>query len=383
MAFINPIIPLNNIKPANNITMSSSKGNIPVAEYIECIKKIEADFPNASSIEVLGSLRRLYYDGIKFSRLIPDSKYISIMTYPGGRVLVPIRSDNYLPQWNRTTVLEKLKLKADENGSEDNPSPYIVVYNNGVAESIDVGHLLLTFDALINPTTAAPYSTYGILNKDPASWVADIAIAAYWKYYFDKSPDKDRFYNFAEFINLDGKDKDALRNTMKAKGPSGPTSKDFFDYSAPNSDLLGDIDGYVIKHFFDQRSNYKLSRLFAEYYLDPLNRKNNWLFKRYWFFCFLNEFNYNYGTRDWTDINKIYIDYLPRITAEIELFIAGYWSAATVIISSIKPITDKSLMDTTAKLFLQMFLNWLKPRLQKELQMTLGNSLPTTGNMLP
>lgn len=57
------------------------------------------------------------------------------------------------------------------------PSPY---FYDTTATRIDLGHLLLTVDALLHPRADTPYSDFPVPAIDPASWVADLGIGAVW-----------------------------------------------------------------------------------------------------------------------------------------------------------------------------------------------------------
>ncbi|GAL84241.1 hypothetical protein MYP_1469 [Sporocytophaga myxococcoides] len=369
MSFINPILPIGDIKSINQPSMSSSNGNIPVSEYHDCIKKVQEAFPSpkyhSSLPHVLSSLRRLYYGGTLFGHLLPLSRAITIPVLIWERP----KPEDLLPDWNDKNTLSKLKQRASENGINDNPSPYLELTLNGRQELIDVGHLLLTFDALLHPTTTIPYSSYDVPNIDPASWIADVAIAVYWH---DIFLNKGKYaLKEAEFTTIGGDDKNALINKILSKSQFSPD--DFFSWSAPDSDLLGDIDGFVMKHLSSMHPTETLSEIFNRYYIQP--PKDTFARKRYWFFCFLNELNYNYATQDWEDINYIRSKYNPRIDRCVDLFYSGFWSLP----GSVSPPSKKSYKDTS--MFLQLFLDWLKPRLQEELRTVHGKSLPKSGKM--
>ena len=359
--------------------MSSSGGNIPIGDYIDCIKKVQTDFPKASPLQVLGSIRNLYYSGLKFYYLIPYSVFITqpISTESPDSIESPTAPVDQLPKWNDKQTLSKLKLRANENGQEDNPSPYLEIGNNGKTELIDVGHLFLTLDALQHSATAAPYATFGIPNIDISSWIADIAIAAYWDDFRGKNG-LSKLIVDADFVEIEGRDTGALRKKMISK-PSGPTEDDFFDYSAPESDLLGDVDGFVMNHLYASKPNASLSQLFNYYYANPSGK---FVDKRFWFFCFLNQMNYNYGTKDWANINSIYTTYLPRIDRCVDLFYSGAFGALGNFIKS--PVSNPAKNSyTSSKIYLQKFLDWLKPRLQSELAKVQGKAMPNSGNMFP
>lgn len=379
MSFITPVVPLSDIRTAGPLVLTGSSGNIPVAEYIDCVRKVEAAFPNATMPQVLGSLRRLYYGGILFDFLLPDSTFITepdprAMRVPGGRL------PDALPYLNDKKTLERLKSRADENGSGDNPSPYLVHKGSKGEELIDVGHLLLTFDALLNPATSDPFTTFGTPNKDIASWVADLAIAAYWSDYLE-TEGKVQFITSADFVTIEGRDANALRNKMLATA-GGLSDDSFMSYSVPDSDLLGDVDGFTMKQLSMAFPNLPLSSLLYRYYLNPSGK---FVDKRYWFFCQMNQLNYNYGRRDWTYVDDIHKTYVERIDRCVQLFYAGLFGSAGrtagQLFSCNEPVAWKG--HRASKVMLQKFLGWLKPRLEEELRSTVGKDLPKSGNMYP
>ena len=153
-----------------------------------------------------------------------------------------------------------LTAKADENGKQDNPSPYFIAGG----ERIDLGHVLLTLDALLHPSTAKPYTTLGILNIVPASWPADVALGGYW----------------AETHERDG-----------APGATGgpltlPAAdvKGYYDMSAPEPDLLGDVDGFGLFTEMSRNAGRKFSAIVRGFYLgSPAGVKH-----RYQNFCARN-----------------------------------------------------------------------------------------------
>src|SRR4029077_17276479 len=106
-----------------------------------------------------------------FAALIPQSPYyIGDNLIDGGYRHIEA---HHLP----VPVYRALSAQADENGIQDNPSPYVVGANR---EQIDVGHALLGLDALLHPGPNNPFKAMGIPNIDPASWIGDLGVAGNW-----------------------------------------------------------------------------------------------------------------------------------------------------------------------------------------------------------
>ncbi len=359
MSSINAIPPLNPVQAANPLQLNSSAGNVSLDDYIKCIKQTEEKYPKAPTADVLSALRLLYYSGEVFYQLIPDSFGLDGGSYP-------------FPVLLEKPCIECLKRRADENGRGDNPSPYLMVDNRGKPELIDAGHLLLACDALLHPKTKEPYSNYAIPNEDISGWPADISIAAYWNEVYPTVNKTD--FKKARFIN----------EPLKAKidASSSLDINDFYNWSAPESDLLGDVDGYILKNILDKTSGIKLSDAFLSLYktgATPFFRN------RYYLFCFKNAFNYNYEKQDWVDVRSIYGKWLPRIDRTIDLFMDGNWS---IISETAKqgswawPAQTRKNYASSEVVF-DKFLDWLKKKLQDEIvqRKKEGALLPDSGNM--
>jgi hypothetical protein len=139
----------------------------------------------------------------------------------------------------------RLTAAAYENAAPpdepDNPGPYIV---DPEGNRVDVGHVLLTLDALIHDVAGYPFSMYGIPTIDPASWVADLGIAATWAE--EDEPERPR---------------------LLPRLPSGEADiAGYYEMSAPTPDLLGDIDGTSILELWKSIGG-PLSEVLTAYYL--------------------------------------------------------------------------------------------------------------------
>ena len=137
----------------------------------------------------------------------------------------------------RQDAYQHLTARADENAIGDNPSPYIVLADGS---RVDAGHLLLALDALVHPRTSSPYTDYGIASIDPAGFAADLALASFWTTYHQREG------------------KPASDSPIR---PANPTFDVYYRASAPNEDLLGDIDAFSAKAQWDASAGQRLSEV--------------------------------------------------------------------------------------------------------------------------
>ncbi|MGI8384134.1 hypothetical protein [Robertmurraya sp. P23] len=149
------------------------------------------------------------------------------------------------------TMYKRLTSVSYENSvppqPPDNPSPYIV---DPEGNRVDIGHVLLTIDALTHTTTGEPYKGFGIPSIDPASCVVDIGIAAVW-------------------AEHDGPHAPRILPKLASGEPDLPG---YFAMSAPVSDLLGDIDGFNILNLWIGIGG-PLSEVLTLYYLGGANQE--------------------------------------------------------------------------------------------------------------
>jgi outer membrane protein OmpA-like peptidoglycan-associated protein len=229
--------------PPNTIPVSWL---LTVDDFIEAVE--DAQTANASDTpeQFLTRLRQLYYPGTDpegltvreaaFDRLLPNAPFL----LPNGtrRILTPKGMDR--------TLFLRLAQHAPENPTPghplDNPSPYLV---DATGSRIDIGHLLLTMDALGHPEAADPYRTFSVPAIDPASWVADLGIAAVWAEQ-DGVPEAPR---------------------VLPRRPNGQADLDgYYKMSAPDADLLGDLDGFNVWNLWIGSGGSLASVLVAYYY---------------------------------------------------------------------------------------------------------------------
>lgn len=219
-------------------------GEMSVDDFLEAVQAAESGFSD-SPVEFLTRLRQMYYPGpeintieeSKFDRLMPDAP---VKLPDGSRRLILMGSMD-VPMWRRLT--QKAYENAVPPAPPDNPSPYVVDLTGG---RVDIGHLLLTLEALIHPKAGQPYSDYGVPAIDPASWVADVGIAAVW-------------------AEKDGVPGAPRRLSRDAAGR--PDLDGWWAVSAPPADLAGDVDGFNVAELWTDLQG-PLSRPLAAYYLD-------------------------------------------------------------------------------------------------------------------
>jgi len=157
-------------------TPTIGRGEIGLDDFLEAIQAAEQANSTDTVEEFVTRVRQLYYPGtdpdgltfreIAFDHLLPDSPF----RFPDGsrRLLTPAGMD--------PIFFGRLSMRAPENPTPgrplDNPSPY---FYDTTAIRIDLGHLLLTVDAVLHPRADVPYSQFDVPAIDPASWVADLA----------------------------------------------------------------------------------------------------------------------------------------------------------------------------------------------------------------
>jgi hypothetical protein len=251
---------------------------IEVRKFIELVKAVERSYPNDTSRDIVTRLRHLYYPGdnpvmaVKILALLPNANNLvtkTVRSFDGTSNTVSKPRSVYKYDVGEETY-RHLTAKADENRLGDNPSPYVVLPSNG--EVIDVGHLLLTLDALLHPGSLHPYSTYGVPTIDPASWVADVGIGAVWLQ-----------------RQLNGnRDPDAPKNLKLSSTPTTEEIDEFYKASAPEPDILGDVDGFGIYAMFERGGSF--SEQLEKYYLGWQGESPGFLF-RWFLFSSLNELN--------------------------------------------------------------------------------------------
>ncbi|PSB17901.1 hypothetical protein C7B65_17005, partial [Phormidesmis priestleyi ULC007] len=242
---------------------------VGIDRFIDIVEKVEAVYKNDTPQQIITRLRRLYYpgnSGLDLLAGIKNQQAFALLPHApnylqgsASDVFPPERRIDkaYLNEVDKSAYAI-LTAKANENGIEDNPSPYIVI--PGRNEMIDIGHMLLTLDALLHPGSNAPYSDpyYNVPTIDPASWVADVSIGSVWL-----------------TLKQNGTSQEGTPINLKLSS-SIPTKEEIDEYykaSAPEADILGDVDGFGLFDRFNSpdRKDQRLSTHLKEYYLQTGN----------------------------------------------------------------------------------------------------------------
>ena len=207
---------------------------VPVDDFAAYLEEAERAFPGDSPADLLSRIRNTYYSGFLVSQLLPDARA------HGGRTL------HGNPRLGRTAH-RHLTARADENGVGDNPAPYLLLPSG---EQVDIGHLFLGLEALLHPRTTVPFSAYGVPNIDATGWVADVGMASVWTTKHAEGAPDPRVSR-----RLASADRDA-----------------YYLMSAPDADLLGDIDVFAMRAQWALAAGQPLSTALRAYYLGGKGR---------------------------------------------------------------------------------------------------------------
>ena len=317
---------------------SDPKALIPIEDFIGYVESVEQTFSDDTPTDIVTRIRVQYYSGLAFERLIPEanthdivptySPYAPVVIVP--RTLGPLRHAD--PE-----AYEHLTARADENALGDNPSPYIVLDNG---DEIDVGHLLLGLDALIHPRTSEPYTSYDVPNIDPSSWVADIGIASVWMTQHEESeePPDDAPRQ------LDAPDLDA-----------------YYQMSAPEQDLLGDVDSFGLHQEGFASGSQPLSQVLRSYYLGQDGAAAG-VTRRWQRFCAGNSLRFTRAgsTITWAP------DLQQTLVARVDRFNDLYAAGALGSIGGMVFGPDRRSWPHTPAV-VRRFLDWVKGHLEAEL----------------
>lgn len=326
---------------------------IPLNDFIRYIEAVERAYPQDGPEETLARIRRQYYGGLAFSRLIPGSPTHEVVGT--RRVFNRQMGEMYETPITQVRELEESRIggdayrhltaRADENAQGDNPSPYLVLPNR---ERIDVGHLLLGLDALLHPTTLPPYSSFGVPNIDPSSWVADLGIAAVWMTHHEE----------------EGSPHDDVVNP-----PSSANLSTYYQKSAPEEDLLSDVDSFGMHAQWQAQPGRPLSQVLRTYYAGT---GANTMQQRWQLFCAANNLSYTRqgNTISWSSTLRPF--WIRRINRFNDLYNAGRWRAGASLV--IGPTARRSWPHTPA--VLDRFLAWVKSHLEAELARNSSSSTP-------
>lgn len=318
-------------------SLTGAAAIIPFATFVADVEAVERANPTDSPQEVLSRIRVQWYSGTAFDQLIPGARTADIVPNlsprgGAGFSVVPRRLGAVAPD-----ARARLTAHADENGVGDNPSPYLGLPNG---EQVDAGHLFLTLDALAHPRTSAPYSSFGVPNIDPASWAADVGIASVW-------------LTRAEEGNPDSR---------APSNPVPPSADDYWRMSAPEQDLLGDVDGFALHSQWSTQPTQTLSAALRAYYGGAPSAAAG-VSRRFRAFCAANGLTYQQSGTSVTWDPAWRAPTIARIDRFNDLYGAGTSGAA---FGAIFGPSHRTWPHTPA--MLDRFLAWLKPRLEAELR---------------
>jgi hypothetical protein len=224
-------------------------GEVPIDDFLEAEQAAESANSGDTPEQFLTRLRQLYYPGtdpagLTFREIFFDQLMINapVRSPDGTRRVLTSAGMN-------AAFFDRLAARAFENASPpqspDNPSPYVIDLSGA---RVDIGHVLLTVDAIFHPDAGLPFNTFGIPPIDPASWVADLGTAAVW-------------------TEKDGRGTPDAPRRLPPDVSGNPDFLGYFRMSAPDTDLTGDIDGFNIASLWIG-SGGNLSTVLVDYYLD-------------------------------------------------------------------------------------------------------------------
>jgi hypothetical protein len=296
---------------------------IPVDRFVAYLEEAERAFPEDSPADLLSRVRNTYYSGFLVSQLLPDSRA------HGGRTL------HGNPRLGRVAH-RHLTARADENGVGDNPSPYVLLRSG---EQVDIGHLFLGLEALLHPRTTVPFSAYGVPNIDATGWVADVGMASVWTTKHAEGAPDPRVSR-----RLPAADRDA-----------------YFVMSAPEADLLGDIDVFAVRAQWALAAGQPLSAALRAYYLGRPGRPPGMRW-RWRAFASVNRLAYRRGSGRIAWDPAWWPGWVGRIDRFNDVYGAGVggslWGTLTRPVPRAWPETPYML---------DQFLAWAQPRLEAEL----------------
>lgn len=316
---------------------SNPKAIIPIGNLIRYVAAVEAGYPQDSAMDIVTRIRQSYYSGLLFEQLIPTAHTHDIRTEPGDFKPIQIKQPRMIDPGIGREAYEHLIARADENATGDNPSPYIKLEDGS---QIDLGHLLLGLDALIHPSTSIPYSSYGVPGIDPASWVADLGIASVWMTQHEETgkPPSDAPKK------LDSPDLDA-----------------YYQMSAPEQDLLGDVDSFSShEEYVAAPAGQPLSQTLTAYYLGKGGGPPG-IRKRWRTFCAKSGLAFQQLASGISWIASGVSQAVARVNWFSDLYAAGALGALGGALFGPKRRTWPYTGKVVTK-----FLGWVKPQLEKE-----------------
>jgi hypothetical protein len=307
-----------------SLVLTGSAAVVPVDRFAAYLEEAERAFPDDSPADLVSRIRNTYYSGFLVEQLLPDARA------QGGRTL------HGNPRLGRTAH-RHLTARADENGVGDNPSPYVLLPSG---EQVDIGHLFLGLDALLHPRTTVPFSAYGVPNIDATGWVADVGMASVWT-----------------TRHVEG----AVDPRVSRRLPA-PDRDAYYLMSAPEADLLGDIDVFAMRAQWALAAGQPLSAALRAYYLGRPGRPagTRWRWRA---FAAVNRLTYGRagGAVAWDP--AWWAGWVRRIDRFNDVYGAGVGGS---LWGTLTQPTHRAWPETPY--MLGRFLAWAQPRLEAELR---------------
>jgi hypothetical protein len=309
---------------SRSTALTGAEAIIPVDEFVAYLEEAERAFPDDSPADLLSRVRNTYYSGFLVSQLLPDARA------HGGRTL------HGNPRLGRVAH-RHLTARANENGVGDNPAPYVLLPGG---DQIDIGHLFLGLEAVLHPRTAVPFSAYGVPNIDATGWVADVGMASVWTTKHAEGGPDPRVSR-----RLPAPDRDA-----------------YYLMSAPDADLLGDVDVFAMRAQWALAAGQPLSAALRAYYLGRPGRPPGirWRWRA---FASVNRLAWGRAGGGVAWDPSWWHGWVRRIDRFNDVYGAGVggslWGTITRPASRAWPETPYMLA---------LFLDWAGPRLEAELR---------------
>lgn len=348
-------------------------------QYVTSAEALYMDKVTDTTIEFTTRLRAQYYGQLQFIALIPYFPHYVFNTVSDdeNRVL----DEQFMHSTTEgEEAFKHLTAEADENLKKDNTGPYLIDTNS--SRELDFGHTLFGLQALqmpfdyasntnntlyqINPVLIAGSKIFKNYNLDPidfAGWIADIGIAVGMN---EKHKSNDNQ------PPLDGEGASVIHL------PESPDIDRYYEISAPEADLEGDIDSYGLLRAWNivesTNPDFRLSDVLTYYYQNPSSVINFYHYRnRYLIFCEDAGISHEISTNNWSwpdpsgSTTKSIANY-ANLLNKVE-WMASFWFDQYDFYSTVK----NGLISNTqnygyadCEYVLNKFLQWLKPRVEAE-----------------
>lgn len=339
---------------------------LPVAEFIKLLKEEEDYFEGDqhNTKLMITRLRKIFYDQwgwntelIKGAAGVAMRYEVKIVEDPvnvkHARPVRRYQANEYQPKHRVITYTDHDRIYGNSRAGQ---VPFI--YKNDHQETVlpdgnycDVAHVLAGLDAFNYPQVVSPLPNFLLFlkhlfphvdsNADIVTWLGDIASSS---------------GDFLFYYLLHNK-----------KPLDISIEQHYIDIDAPGSDMLGDIDPYVIKKHYDVSSNNgrRISDILMEYYCDDY-KDSSIRMRRFSTFCAL------VGLKNWDGQNfeneKEWLKYYDRqlkSNIEFQVFslteesVKSVWLPLKIYFNGFRNVIKYDVL-------LRLFLTALKQLIQKE-----------------